>query len=64
MGSCAAWGFWDNLYPVTNTISFAAADDDIDFNTIDTMPDSSFMKYYNDAMGQIPKYLVAKIRNQ
>ncbi len=56
MGSCAAWGFWDNLYPVTNTISFAAADDDIDFNTIDTVPDTSFMKYYNDAMRQIPKY--------
>jgi hypothetical protein len=56
MGSCAAWGFYSDLNSVTSTISFAAADDSIGWNTINTDPSHSFMHYWQEAVDNNNNY--------
>jgi hypothetical protein len=52
MGSCAAWGFYSELNSVTNTISFAAADSVVGWNTIGSSPEHSFMRYWQKAVDE------------
>ncbi len=53
IGSCSGYGFWNDLSADADTISFAAADTAIGFNTITAGPKFSFMYYWRETSHNI-----------